>query len=105
MEKYKNRGNSGVQAFEIGHDFIYVLFEQGPIYKYSYKYPGPDQVEEMKRLAREGKGLATFISQEVKGHYEKRLKELQPLKARTSTNSNTKTPTRSNTIQRFPTKK
>jgi hypothetical protein len=56
-------GNSGVQAYEIGADFILVQFPMKPPYKYSYRSCGRETVEEMKRLAKASKGLSTYISQ------------------------------------------
>lgn len=75
MENYKNSDNSGVKAFEIGHDFIYVVFGKGEVYKYSYKRPGPGQVEKMKRLARKGEGLATYISRQIRSNFESKLNQ------------------------------
>ena len=64
METYRNlSGNSGVQAFEIGADFIRVQFKHGKTYLYSYQSAGGANIEELKRLARLGQGLNTFINQ------------------------------------------
>jgi hypothetical protein len=71
MEKYKNKsGNSGVTHYEIGNDFIKIKFENNPeIYTYNYQIPGSSAVEKMKALAKDGEGLSTFITQEVKDDY------------------------------------
>ncbi|MEK2646315.1 hypothetical protein [Bdellovibrio sp. BCCA] len=61
--------NSGVIAFEINEDSIAVQFIDGSIYLYNYQRPGRKHVEEMKRRARSGKGLSTYISQHVRENY------------------------------------
>ena len=64
MEPYKKlSGNSGVESFEIGPDFIRVQFHGKPPYLYTDQSVGHENVEQMKHLARAGKGLSTFISQ------------------------------------------
>ena len=75
MKPYKNlSGNSGVAAYEIGEDFIKVKFRDGDVYLYNYSVTGMDNVERMKKLAAEGKGLSTFISRHVKDDYASKLK-------------------------------
>ncbi|HXT51923.1 MAG TPA: L-threonylcarbamoyladenylate synthase [Thermoanaerobaculia bacterium] len=56
-------GKSGVNAYELGPDFIRVEFKSGAIYLYTYESSGPANVEHMKDLAEKGRGLASFISQ------------------------------------------
>lgn len=74
MEPYKNlAGNSGVLAFEIGPDYIEVVFQGGAVYRYDYDRPGPDATEDMKGLAEAGRGLSTYISQIVQDGYAERL--------------------------------
>lgn len=74
MELYRNRhGHSGVIAFEIGETFIKVKFRDGPIYLYDYGHPGKVAVEEMKRRARSGNGLSTYISQNVRENYARKI--------------------------------
>jgi len=71
MERYKNRnGKSGVIAYEIGGDYIRVKFTSGDIYQYSYNRAGKSNVENMKKLAIKGLGLATYISTHVKFKYD-----------------------------------
>lgn len=72
MQKYDNKsGDSGIKAFEIGEDFILVEFvgRKEP-YKYSYDMPGNFHVEQMKKLALSGKGLASYISKYVRDNYD-----------------------------------
>lgn len=64
MESYKNlSGQSGVIAYEIGVDSIKVKFRSQKTYTYSKQKINSSKIEDMKRLAIEGRGLATFISQ------------------------------------------
>ena len=63
MKPYGNlHGNSGVAAYEEGPDFIRVQFTSGSIYLYTYESNGPEAVEIMKKLAREGRSLQRFIN-------------------------------------------
>ncbi|HYG53199.1 MAG TPA: hypothetical protein VD905_20005 [Flavobacteriales bacterium] len=71
MKKYKNTScNSGILAYETGRDFILVQFTDGEKYRYSYKIPGKKHVDEMKKLAAAGKGLATYINKYVRERFE-----------------------------------
>jgi hypothetical protein len=75
MKRYKGiSGNAGVTAFSEGKDFIMIQFQDGSLYLYDYNVPGREEVEQMKRLAKTGKGLTTFINQHVRGKYASRLK-------------------------------
>lgn len=71
MKKYLNRsGNSGVTYYEIGKDYIKVLFiDMDKTYLYNYIKPGKVHVEKMKKLAVKGLGLSTYISRYVKENY------------------------------------
>lgn len=69
MAKYANSGKSGIAAFEIGDDYIIVRFKDGKAYTYNYRHPGKVHVEQMKVLATEGKGLATYINKHVREDY------------------------------------
>jgi len=72
MQPYMNlNGNSGIVTFEIGPDFIVVQFEKGAqrTYKYDYANTGQDHVEKMKRLARQGYGLNSYINLHVAKAY------------------------------------
>ena len=73
MMIYKNNnGNSNVSSYEIGDDFIEVLFNGTPkIYRYTYKSAGKSNIENMKDLAKNGSGLNSFINTNVKYLYEK----------------------------------
>jgi hypothetical protein len=74
MKRYLHRGGeSGVAAYETGPRSITIRFTDGKIYRYTYAKTGAHHVETMKRLAAEGKGLATYINQHVRGDYAARL--------------------------------
>lgn len=65
--------NSGVIAYEMTDDSITIQFVDGTVYIYNYQRPGRKHVEEMKRLARSGKGLSTYISQHVRENYVRKF--------------------------------
>lgn len=72
MERYRNSGgDSGVSSFEIGTDYIIVKFtDTFRTYRYSYRKAGQHHVEAMKRLARSGSGLNSYINRYVKNLYD-----------------------------------
>lgn len=76
MEVYANlNGKSGISEYEIGDDYISVIFKSGKerYYKYNYEKTGKEHVERMKKLAKQGSGLNSYISIYVKKSYaEKR---------------------------------
>jgi hypothetical protein len=72
MQPYKN-SKSGVSAFEIHETKIILEFRDGGGYLYDYKVPGKKHVEQMKKLALQGKGLATYVNQHVREHYKAKL--------------------------------
>jgi hypothetical protein len=69
MQRYKNSVNSGVLAYDIGADRIKIKFLDGTIYLYTYDSAGSEAIEQMKALAASGKGLTTFINQNVRDQY------------------------------------
>ena len=74
MKKYGDPcGNSGVSAYEISDDSISIRFKSGDIYIYDYRSAGRASIERMKRLAEEGTGLATYISQHVRENYAEKI--------------------------------
>ncbi len=73
MTIYRNSTRrSGVRAYEIGTDRIRVRFADGSLYDYTHAVTGRTEVEQMKRLARAGEGLCTFINQHVHNKYAAR---------------------------------
>lgn len=74
MERYGKPGSrSGVIAFEILETGIVLKFRDGGRYLYTHNNPGRFEVEEMKRLARAGEGLASFVNQHVRERYVRKL--------------------------------
>jgi hypothetical protein len=74
MEPYANvSGRSGVIGYEIGENFIKVEFVDHRVYVYDERVPGRNHVEEMKKLARSGRGLSTYISINVRKNYARRM--------------------------------
>jgi hypothetical protein len=73
MERYRNSGgDSGVSAYEIGSDYIIVVFKGNPKpYRYSYNGAGSYHVENLKKLAINGNGLNAYINNHVKYLYDK----------------------------------
>lgn len=72
MKRYTDlEGNSGVEAYEYGPDWIDVLFKSSDtVYRYSYASTGKAHVERMKQLADAGNGLSGYISSNINVRYE-----------------------------------
>lgn len=73
MIPYANlSGKSGVVEYEIGGDFIKLRFASSTtIYVYDHSIPGSFHVGQMKQLAIDGRGLSTYVSQNVKKDYSR----------------------------------
>ena len=64
MQRYRNRGGtSGVRFFEPGAESIKLWWSEPEAYTYTYDAVGEAHVEAMKRMARQGSGLNTYINQ------------------------------------------
>ena len=73
MEPYRNLGgDSGVESYEIGSDFIRVQFSDGSVYLYTYESAGSQNIEHMKQLAVNGQGLNSFINTTVRYDYARK---------------------------------
>lgn len=73
MDRYINSGgDSGVDSFELGDDYIEVKFK-GTFkkYRWSHMRAGRHHVEQMKVLARRGSGLNAYINSNVKFKYDR----------------------------------
>lgn len=67
---YANRGgNSGVDSYVLGDDWILVNFTTGAKYLYTHKSTAYENIEQMKRYANEGRGLNSFIMRISKDGY------------------------------------
>lgn len=74
MQRYANRsGESGVVAYQIGVDSITVEFTSGVRYLYTIDSAGASNIARMIKLAADGRGLATFISQHAHDRYANRI--------------------------------
>jgi len=74
MELYKNLGgDSGIEAFELGEGSIKVRFKDQAVYLYSNSSAGAVNIDHMKKLARQGHGLNSFINTSVREKYEAKL--------------------------------
>ncbi len=73
MQIYKNLGgDSGVESYEIGTDYIMVKFKKTVrLYTYSYASAGKEAVELMKVMAKNGEGLNEYINKYVRDKYVK----------------------------------
>jgi hypothetical protein len=73
MQRYRDlSGTSGVTAYAIRPDAIDVQFAGGVVYTYTVASAGRAHIQQMKRLARSGSGLSTYISQHVRDAYADR---------------------------------
>lgn len=74
MQHYNNRsGESGVVAYEIEKDTITIQFIDGDRYLYTKRSAGADNIAKMQELAREGRGLSTYLNQHVRSRYARKL--------------------------------
>ena len=74
MEEYNHsEGASGVKAYEVGHHSITLEFNDGRTYLYTYQSAGREVVEQMIKLAQEGKGLNSYVSRRVRAAYAEKL--------------------------------
>ena len=62
-------GNSGVDSYVTGEDWILVNFTTGAKYLYTHKSTTYENIEQMKRYASEGRGLNSFIMRISKDGY------------------------------------
>lgn len=75
LQPYRDlSGHSGVVAYRLGADWIEVQFEDGGLYRYTAASAGAEAIAQMKQLARDGRGLATFIVRHVRQAYAARLR-------------------------------
>ena len=74
MESYLNLGgDSSVIGFDFGSDWIDVYFSDGSGYRYTNNSAGRNNIEEMKKLARAGQGLNSYIHYNVKYKYSSKF--------------------------------
>jgi hypothetical protein len=74
FHRYRNlSGHSGVVAYAVLPDGLAVQFLDGMVYLYTHDCPGRRHVARMKALAREGRGLSTYVSRHVGNRFSARL--------------------------------
>ena len=74
LTKYKNlSGESGVTAYKFLSNGIVLQFNHNEIYLYDNSKPGRLHVKQMKVLAIKGKGLTTYVNQNVRDNYKLKL--------------------------------
>ena len=74
MHRYRNTsGESGVVAYDIDQDSITIQFNGGDRYLYTERSAGAENIARMQELAREGRGLSTFVSQHIRSRYARKL--------------------------------
>lgn len=72
MTPYANLdGGTSIVAYELGDDDIVLRFKGGEHYQYNYSVTGQTNVEAMKKLAIEGRGLNSYIWKHHIKHAEK----------------------------------
>lgn len=75
MQRYRNlSGDSGVVAYELAPGRIVVQFVDGWKYEYTNLSAGAATIDTMQRLAREGRGLSSFISVHVRNDYARKFR-------------------------------
>jgi hypothetical protein len=78
MEPYGNlSGNSSVEAYEIGDDYIQIKFYpttglSRTNYKFTKESVGEENFEKMKEMAKEGRGLNHFVKYSVRELYSEK---------------------------------
>lgn len=82
FRKYSKEEGTGVDKFYIARDGMIITFKSDKhYYTYNFEKPGEEHIKKMKGLAKNGKGLTSYINRYVRGNYfEKWLpkEELQP---------------------------
>ena len=80
--KYENyldlSGDGGIEGFIISRSKIFILFDNAYWYEYDNIKPGKEHLTHMKDFARKGKGLKTYVNQNVRDNYRSKFKELPP---------------------------
>ena len=70
MTPYSNKGgNSGIAAYELGDDYIRVMFKSRSVYLYDHIRPGSNAVSKMQALAVSGQGLNSYINKCVRENF------------------------------------
>lgn len=73
MKSYEGSEKGGVDGYEFNDEGIILRFKDGRTYSYSNRRPGKVHVDNMKKLAVNGKGLTTYVNKYVRDDYEDKL--------------------------------
>ncbi|HVS91774.1 MAG TPA: hypothetical protein VHE59_07065 [Mucilaginibacter sp.] len=80
MTPYLSDHVTGVAAYLFAGDSIILKFRsRDEFYLYTDKMPGAEHVKTMKKLAKKGSGLTTYINQNVRERYFKRSLDIKEL--------------------------
>jgi hypothetical protein len=73
MQRYSGADrDSGIDAYEAGANFMRVRFIHGGTYLYTYRSAGKHHIDNMKTLAKSGKGLNSYINDHVREFFERK---------------------------------
>jgi hypothetical protein len=73
MIHYANAGgDSGILEYELGPDWVEVMFKGGAVYRYSYRSAGKPHIEKLKKFLLSGIGANSYIMRRMKKLYEPR---------------------------------
>jgi len=74
MQPYQESSDeSGIAAYQITPTAIIIQFKTGGVYLYNNTRPGRAHIQAMKKLAKAGDGLNTYINQHVRDNYARKL--------------------------------
>jgi len=74
VKQYKNlNGDSLVDAYDIDVDYVLIKFKDNTRYLYNVHHTGENNIEILKSLAKEGKGLYHFILENLKKKHAKKF--------------------------------
>ena len=74
LKKYKDlSGGSGVTGYKFVPHGIILQFKHKELYLYDESKPGRHHLEQMKILAKKGKGLTTYVNQNIRDNYKEKL--------------------------------
>jgi hypothetical protein len=75
LERYKDlSGSGGITGYKFLDDGIMLQFKYRDLYLYDDKKPGKGHIEQMKILAKRGKGLTTYVNQNVRENFKEKIK-------------------------------
>ena len=75
MKKYEDlSGRGGVTGYKNLLRGIILEYQHKDQYLYDYEKPGKNHVEQMKILAESGKGLTTYVNENVRDNYKEKVK-------------------------------